>query len=94
VASGWPGTPLWYTLPVSLLLRLSFTDWSEEPAVGERIIGFCGKNDWSHSLCGVMEFGITTAPKNIELPMKVYELPELQNTDGGLGEVSPLVRRS
>jgi hypothetical protein len=64
---------------------LSFTDWSEEPTVSERIIGFCGKNDWSHSLCGVMEFGIITALKNIELPMKVYELPELQNTDGGLG---------
>ena len=94
VASGWPGTPLWYTLPVSLLLQLPFTDWSEEPAVSERIIGFYGKNDWSRSFCGVMEFGIITAPKNIELPMKVYELPELQNTDSGLGEVSPLVRRS
>jgi hypothetical protein len=77
-----------------LFLWLSFTDWSEELALGERIIGFCGKNDWSHSLCGVMEFGFITAPKNIELPMKVYELPELQNTDSGLGEVSPLVRRS
>ena len=41
-----------------------------------------------------MEFGIITAPKNIELPMKVYELLELQNTDGGLGEVSLSVRRS
>ena len=38
-----------------------------------------------------MKFGIIIAPKNIELPMKVYELPELQNTDGRLGDVSPLV---
>lgn len=26
MASGWPGTPLWYTLPVSFLLWLSFTN--------------------------------------------------------------------
>lgn len=65
-----------------------------EPAASERIIGFYGKNDWSHSFCGIMEFGIITAPKNIELPMEVYELSELQNTDGGLGEVSLSVRRS
>ena len=29
VASGWPETPLWYTLPVSFLLRLSFTNWTD-----------------------------------------------------------------
>ena len=40
-----------------------------------------------------MEFGIIIAPKNIELPMEVYELSELQNTDGGLGEVSLSMRR-
>ncbi|OCK76071.1 hypothetical protein K432DRAFT_385710 [Lepidopterella palustris CBS 459.81] len=64
-----------------------------EPAANETIIGFYGKNDWGRSFDGVLEFGIITAPKNVELPMKVYELPELKNTDGGLGEVSLSVRQ-
>ena len=62
--------------------------------MSERIIGFYGKNDWSHSFCAVIGFAIITAPGNIELPMKVYELPALQNTEGELGEVSLSVRRS
>ncbi|OCL03505.1 hypothetical protein AOQ84DRAFT_302672 [Glonium stellatum] len=65
-----------------------------EPAESERIIGFYGKNNWNDRYCCLMEFGIITAPRNVELPMKVYELPELQNTDGGLGEVSLSVRPS
>ena len=37
---------------------------------------------------GIEEFGIITAPRDAELPMVIYDLPELQNTDGGNGPVS------
>lgn len=53
------------------------------------IIGFYGRSDWNGgSFCGVEEFGIITAPRNAELPESVYDLEELQNTDGGTGSVS------
>ncbi|KAF2492311.1 hypothetical protein BU16DRAFT_529656 [Lophium mytilinum] len=57
-----------------------------EPARHERIIGFYGANDWGRNFSGVLQFGIITAPRDIELPPQVYDLPELKNTDGGLGE--------
>lgn len=60
-----------------------------EPAENEKIIGFYGRSDWNdRGCCGVEEFGIITAPRNVELPEIVYDLEELQNTDGGTGSVS------
>jgi len=55
------------------------------PAENEKIIGFYGRSDWGTGFCGVQEFGIITAPKDVELPMSIYDLEELQNTDGGNG---------
>jgi hypothetical protein len=37
---------------------------------------------------GIKEFGIITAPNHVELPAAIYDLPELQNTDGRNGLVS------
>lgn len=34
---------------------------------------------------GVVEFGILTAPKGVELPDSVYTMTELQNLDGTVG---------
>lgn len=59
-----------------------------EPAESEKIIGFYGTSDWGRGFNGIQEFGIITAPKNVELPAIIYDLPELQNTDGGNGPVS------
>ena len=55
---------------------------SLEPAAGEKIVGFCGKSELGSGFC--CEFGIITAPKDVELPVSMYEMAELQNTDGGL----------
>lgn len=55
-----------------------------EPPSGERIVGFYGRNYFDKELDGVVEFGIITAPSDVELPAKVYRMPQLQNTDGGL----------
>ncbi|EJD32777.1 hypothetical protein AURDEDRAFT_77464 [Auricularia subglabra TFB-10046 SS5] len=72
-------------------------DWDErdkefmevlEAGPDERIVGFFGRSDWGRGFEGVQELGIITAPKNAELPDSVYDLPELKNTDGGLGPVS------
>lgn len=46
------------------------------------IVGFYGTSG-SSGYCS--EFGIISAPKNVELPDSMYDLPELQNTDGGTG---------
>lgn len=54
-----------------------------EPPPGERIIGFHGRSWWGDNLDAVAEFGIITAPKDLELPDAVYEMDELKNTDGG-----------
>ncbi|KAK2028139.1 zinc metallo proteinase [Colletotrichum zoysiae] len=49
----------------------------------ERIVGFYGRSWWGNHFDGLVEFGIITAPKHVELPDRVYEMKELQNTDGG-----------
>lgn len=57
-----------------------------EPSAGEVIVGFYGKN--GASFCGVMEFGIISAPRSVGLeglPEQVFELSELRNT-AGVGE--------
>lgn len=59
-----------------------------EPTESERIIGFYGRSEWGRGFDGIEEFGIITAPKGVELPDSIYDLPELQNTDGGNGPVS------
>lgn len=59
-----------------------------EPTKSEKIIGFYGRSDWGRGFSGIQEFGIITAPINAELPANIYDLPELQNTDGGNGPVS------
>ncbi|KAE8449912.1 hypothetical protein EG329_007389 [Mollisiaceae sp. DMI_Dod_QoI] len=56
-----------------------------EPTESEKIIGFYGRSDWGRRFDGIEEFGIITAPKDAELPDSIYDLPELQNTDGGNG---------
>ncbi|CZR69422.1 related to jacalin-like lectin domain-containing protein [Phialocephala subalpina] len=61
-----------------------------EAAENERIIGFYGRSDWGRGWSGIEEFGIITAPKDVELPESIYDLPELQNTDGGNGPRSKL----
>ncbi|KAJ4364181.1 hypothetical protein N0V83_009637 [Neocucurbitaria cava] len=56
-----------------------------EPAPHEVIVGFYGKSDKRSCFCGVVEFGIITAPKDVGiagLPAAVYDLPELKNTAG------------
>jgi hypothetical protein len=61
-----------------------------EPAAHEVIVGFYGKSE-KRSFCGIMEFGIITAPKKVGLdglPDAVFDLPELKNMCGLNGEVS------
>lgn len=48
-----------------------------EPAEGESIVGFFGQSDKGCGFC--YEFGIITAPKDRELPMICYDMPELKN---------------
>ncbi|KAG8157181.1 hypothetical protein KVR01_012889 [Diaporthe batatas] len=55
-----------------------------EPPSGERIIGFFGRNYFLEDLDSVAEFGIITAPIDFKLPPQVYDMPQLQNTDGGM----------
>jgi hypothetical protein len=64
------------------------SNWGLEPAENEKIVGFYGRSDYAGCFCGIEEFGIITTPKDVELPESVYDLPELQNTDGGTGPVS------
>ena len=59
-----------------------------EPGPNERIVGFFGRSDWGVNYNCVQEFGIITAPKDVELPDAAYDMPGLKNTDGGLGPVS------
>lgn len=59
-----------------------------EPAADHKIIGFYGRSDWGRGFDGINEFGIITAPNQVELPAAIYDLPELRNTDGGNGPVS------
>ncbi|KAH8836176.1 putative peptidase family-domain-containing protein [Flagelloscypha sp. PMI_526] len=58
----------------------------EPSSPDERIIGFFGRSDWDRGFNGIQEFGIILAPKledGKELPETIYDLSELQNTDGG-----------
>ncbi|RYP52966.1 hypothetical protein DL768_001960 [Monosporascus sp. mg162] len=59
-----------------------------EAGEDERIIGFYGQSDVRSGY--TYEFGIITAPKTVTdseegLPRQIYDMPELMNTDGGLG---------
>lgn len=58
---------------------------AEVPKEGHKIVGFYGSSG-PYADCN--QFGIITAPRNVELPDYVYDLPELQNnpkdeSDGG-----------
>ncbi|KAH8788102.1 zinc metallo proteinase [Diaporthe sp. PMI_573] len=63
-----------------------------DPPSGERIVGFYGRNYFGQSIDGMVEFGIITAPSGVELPAQVYDMPQLQNTDGGLTVSDPRAR--
>ncbi|KAK1561719.1 zinc metallo proteinase [Colletotrichum navitas] len=54
-----------------------------EVQAGDRIVGFYGRSWWGKHFDGLVEFGIITAPKGVDLPDQVYKMKELQNTDGG-----------
>lgn len=45
-----------------------------KPGPGERIVGFYGTSEHY-----TQEFGIVTAPKDVELPPQTYDMPQLQN---------------
>ncbi|OBT74008.1 hypothetical protein VF21_05971 [Pseudogymnoascus sp. 05NY08] len=75
LSNGFKGGYLYDDTPVMTL----------EPAATEKIIGFYGRSSWGHCFDGIEEFGIITAPRDVDLPMIIYDLPELQNTDGGNG---------
>ncbi|KAF7718243.1 Uncharacterized protein PECH_002058 [Penicillium ucsense] len=50
-----------------------------EPADGEVIVGFYGTSDRQSGF--TQEFGILTAPRDIELPAQVYDMAELRNDE-------------
>ncbi|KAH6685427.1 zinc metallo proteinase [Plectosphaerella plurivora] len=56
---------------------------SLEPQRDERIVGFFGRSWWGEHFDCLVEFGIITAPRDLVLPDVVYDMEELQNTDGG-----------
>ncbi len=67
-------------------------EWSDiqrlEPGPDEVIVGFYGKNE-KRSFCGVVEFGILTAPRKVGiegLPAAAFDMAELKNTEGLDGE--------
>ncbi|KAK4209718.1 putative peptidase family-domain-containing protein [Rhypophila decipiens] len=51
------------------------------PDEGQRIIGFYGASAPGGGCCS--QFGIVTAPKDVELPDSVYDMEELQNKPEG-----------
>ena len=59
-----------------------------EPSPGHKIIGFYGWSRWGQSFNEIMEFGIITAPRDVELPETIYDMSELRNTNGGNAAVS------
>ena len=71
-----------------LVISPVFTHQSTEPSSDEKIIGFYGHSDWRHGWGGPRQFGIITAPKDVELPDVIYDMEELKNTDGGTGPVN------
>ncbi|KAK0103842.1 hypothetical protein ONS96_004952 [Cadophora gregata f. sp. sojae] len=55
-----------------------------EPSPGHKIVGFYGWSRWGQIFNEVMEFGIITAPGDInDLPEIIYDMPELRNSNGG-----------
>ncbi|RDW61459.1 hypothetical protein BP5796_11351 [Coleophoma crateriformis] len=64
-----------------------------EASPDERIVGFFGRSDWGAHFDGIQEFGILTAPRDVEIPLSVYSMPELQNKDGGNGQRGHLKRK-
>ena len=62
-------------------------NYSTEAGANEKIIGFYGTSEWEGGWSPIQEFGIFTIPKDAELPEIAYEMPELQNVDGGNGPV-------
>lgn len=70
--------------------RRELTYLFPEPSSGHKIIGFFGRSRWDPGhCCPVHEFGIVTAPRDVELPTAVYKMSELQNTDGGVSFSRP-----
>lgn len=69
--------------------RIWLTIGSSEPPQGERVVGFYGRSYFGKELDGMVEFGIITAPRDVELPVQVYDMPDVQNTDGGLTVSEP-----
>jgi hypothetical protein len=59
------------------------TDFVIEPPPEDRIVGFYGRSIWNGGCADVIEFGILTAPRDFVLPESAYQVPELQNIDGG-----------
>ncbi|KAK0102214.1 hypothetical protein ONS95_005839 [Cadophora gregata] len=60
-----------------------------EPSPGHKIVGFYGWSRWGQIFNEVMEFGIITAPGDInDLPEIIYDMPELRNSNGGNADVS------
>ncbi|OAS99731.1 zinc metalloproteinase [Blastomyces dermatitidis ER-3] len=53
-----------------------------EPPPGQRIVGFYGRNWWGQMCDAMFEFGVISAPRDVELPETVYGMKELMNTDG------------
>ncbi|RDW77615.1 hypothetical protein BP6252_05668 [Coleophoma cylindrospora] len=64
-----------------------------EASADERIVGFFGRSDWGSGFDGIQEFGILTAPRDVEIPLSVYSMRELQNKDGGNGKRGHLKRK-
>jgi len=61
--------------------------FSLEPEDGYRIIGFYGSSNGSTGWC--REFGIITAPRDVDLPNQLYPMAEF-NAQSFLGEKTPL----
>lgn len=59
-------------------------DSETDASNSERIVGFFGRSYWGENFSGLIEFGIITAPRDAVLPDVVYDMPELQNIDGGV----------
>jgi hypothetical protein len=60
------------------------TSQNSEPPKDHRIIGFYGCSRYNHWAQPIAEFGIITVQREVKLPDAVYEMEDLQNTDGQL----------
>ena len=52
-----------------------------EPPPGHKIIGFYGRSG-TWGMC--YQFGIISAPIDVDLPISIWDLPELNNTNSGI----------